>query len=81
MALDVVGAKEKPYVICSGRVTSRTEGASVPSFLQGCGTMRLKNSNTAAAGHPDSLHVGRVNLCCRGKLIPTLLQELKRPIQ
>lgn len=26
MASDVVGAKEKPYVICSGCVTSRTGG-------------------------------------------------------
>lgn len=36
MASDVVGAKEKPYVICSGCVTSRTGGwgASVPSGLR-----------------------------------------------
>lgn len=43
--------------------------------------MRLKNCKTAAAGRPHSLHVCRVNLCCSRKLIPTLLQELKRSIQ
>lgn len=81
VASDVVGAKEKPYVICSGCVTSRTWGGQVPSFLQGWGIMRLKNSKTAAAGRPHSLHVCRVNLCCSRKLIPTLLQELKRSFQ
>lgn len=73
--------RRRNYMLFVKATSRRRLRASVPSFLQGGGIMRLKNSKTAVAGSPDSLNICWVNLFCRRKLIPTLLQELKWSIQ